>query len=289
MPPSPLESGTTRTALGTPQAAASESGSVTDGRTLDAVRAGVDWLLQLQNRDGGIPTFCRGWGYLPFDRSAPDLTAHALRAWMAWRDMCPGQTGTIDRAKGRALQYLSRAQRMDGAWVPLWFGNQSVPGEGNPTYGTTRVMLTLCALDDRGVPLPSGMLDRATRWLIAAQNLDGGWGGAPGVASSIEETALAVDALAAVAAKPLSRETRGRVRVKESIDKTRLLSALHRGINWLIARTDEGRQFPTSPIGLYFARLWYSEALYPVIFTGAALQRATQVMASPDVASIAVC
>jgi len=182
MSPLPLESGTTRTALGTPQAAARESGSVGDGRTLDAVRAGVDWLLQLQNRDGGIPTFCRGWGYLPFDRSAPDLTAHALRAWMAWRDMCPGRTGTINRAIGRALRYLSRAQRMDGAWVPLWFGNQGVPGEGNPTYGTSRVMLTLCALDDGGVPLPSGMLDRAARWLMAAQNLDGGWGGAPGVA-----------------------------------------------------------------------------------------------------------
>jgi len=279
MSPLPLESGTTRTALGTPQAAARESGSVGDGRTLDAVRAGVDWLLQLQNRDGGIPTFCRGWGYLPFDRSAPDLTAHALRAWMAWRDMCPGRTGTINRAIGRALRYLSRAQRMDGAWVPLWFGNQGVPGEGNPTYGTSRVMLTLCALDDGGVPLPSGMLDRAARWLMAAQNLDGGWGGAPGVASSIEETALAVDAVAAVAVKPLASEG----------ERVRVRAALHRSLNWLIARTDEGRQFPTSPIGLYFARLWYSEALYPVIFTGGALQRATQVMASPDVASIAVC
>ena len=40
----------------------------------------VRWLLQLQNGDGGWPTFCRGWGKLPFDTSAPDLTAHALRA-----------------------------------------------------------------------------------------------------------------------------------------------------------------------------------------------------------------
>ena len=46
--------------------------------------AGVRWLLDLQNRDGGIPTFCRGWGALPFDRSSPDLTAHTLRAWSAW-------------------------------------------------------------------------------------------------------------------------------------------------------------------------------------------------------------
>ena len=45
-----------------------------------AVADGVRWLLKLQNRDGGWPTFCRGWGKLPFDRSSTDLTAHAIRA-----------------------------------------------------------------------------------------------------------------------------------------------------------------------------------------------------------------
>ena len=47
---------------------------------------GIRWLLNLQNRDGGMPTFCKGWGRLPFDRSCPDLTAHAIRAFIAWRD-----------------------------------------------------------------------------------------------------------------------------------------------------------------------------------------------------------
>merc|ERR1712023_458599 len=59
-----------------------------DGATLErirkAVRAGGNWLLSLQNRDGGWPTFCRGWGKLPFDRSGSDLTAHAMRALNAW-------------------------------------------------------------------------------------------------------------------------------------------------------------------------------------------------------------
>src|SRR6185312_8664340 len=41
------------------------------------------WLAGLQNRDHGMPTFCRGWGKLPFDRSGSDLTAHAIRA--LWR------------------------------------------------------------------------------------------------------------------------------------------------------------------------------------------------------------
>ena len=41
------------------------------GDTYSAALRGVCWLLNLQNRDGGWPTFCRGWGVLPFDRSDP--------------------------------------------------------------------------------------------------------------------------------------------------------------------------------------------------------------------------
>ncbi|MEN6400659.1 MAG: prenyltransferase/squalene oxidase repeat-containing protein, partial [Armatimonadia bacterium] len=45
-----------------------------------ALQAGQKWLVDLQNNDGGWPTFCRGWGKLPFDASCDDITAHALRA-----------------------------------------------------------------------------------------------------------------------------------------------------------------------------------------------------------------
>src|ERR1051325_7883317 len=38
-----------------------------DDETQEAARAGIVWLLNLQNADGGVPTFCRGWGALPFD------------------------------------------------------------------------------------------------------------------------------------------------------------------------------------------------------------------------------
>ncbi len=43
-----------------------------------AAVVGLTWLLDLQNGDGGWPTFCRGWGHLPFDRSSADISAHAL-------------------------------------------------------------------------------------------------------------------------------------------------------------------------------------------------------------------
>ena len=70
-----------------------------DAQTIQAAREGAEWLMSLQNRDGGIPTFCKGWGKLPFDRSSPDITAHALQAWRAWSPhLAPGQ---IDKSTAR--------------------------------------------------------------------------------------------------------------------------------------------------------------------------------------------
>lgn len=232
-----------------------------DGATIAAATSGVRWLLGLQNRDGGIPTFCRGWGRLPFDRSAPDLTAHALLAWRAWHDLLPAPLAqTVDHATHGALQCLRRQQRPDGAWVPLWFGNQAVPDEENPTYGTARVVLALGCGGDHTMPEVRKLLAGGVRWLLAAQNTDGGWGGAAGVPSTIEETGQALQALAA--ATPHSR-------VADRGDA--FIAALDRGARWLVQATQGGRRFPAAPIGLYFARLWYAERLYPLIMTVAAL------------------
>ena len=232
----------------------------------EAACAGIGWLLDLQNADGGIPTFCRGWGALPFDRSSPDLTAHALRAWTAWRPALPAalrvRTG---RATARAVRFLERAQRSDGAWIPLWFGNQGAPDDANPVYGTARVLEGLAALSDaETVPAAER---RAVRWLVDAQGDDGGWGGAPGVAPSIEETAAAVSALATFRQLP-------RAGPVAAGSVPGLEGAVAGGVRWLIDATGGGRHAAPAPIGLYFAKLWYSEALYPRIFALGALAAA---------------
>jgi squalene-hopene/tetraprenyl-beta-curcumene cyclase len=50
-------------------------------------------------------------------------------------------------------------------------------------------------------------------------------------------------------------------------------SAISSGVSWLIEHTAGGTSVAASPIGLYFAKLWYFEDLYPVIFTVSALEK----------------
>ena len=46
-----------------------------------------------------------------------------------------------------------------------------------------------------------------------------------------------------------------------------------KALAYLDRATARGTRFPPTPIGFYFANLWYFEKLYPIIFTVAALER----------------
>lgn len=234
---------------------------------LHALRA-AQWVWNLRNSDGGFPTFCRGWGLLPFDRSGTDLTAHALRAVRAW--VHPSVTAravqtvgdfvdqappvptrrSFDRMAAASLAYLAREQRPDGSWLPLWFGNQHAPDDINPVYGTSRVLAAYRDLGLKDAP----ECRRGVAFLLGVQNADGGWGGAAGCPSSVEETALAVEVL----------------------DELAPGEAVTRGAAWLVDAVESGRFREPSPIGFYFAKLWYFEKLYPLILTAAALGRITR-------------
>jgi squalene-hopene/tetraprenyl-beta-curcumene cyclase len=218
---------------------------------------GLGWLLRLQNRDGGFPTFCRGWGKLPFDRSSTDLTAHALRAIYAWRSL---ESRGADRAIARGRRFLQRSQQPDGSWLPLWFGNQHRPDEDNPVYGTARVLL---AYRDLGW-LDTQTARRGLSYLAASQREDGGWGSAPSdEASSVEETAVALEALLSAAASPPAQ------------------AVIKSGLQWLVQAVEENRHVEAAPIGFYFARLWYYEKLYPLVFTVSAFREAVRQQRAP--------
>ena len=260
-----------------------------------AIEAGRGWLLKLQNRDGGWPTFCRGWGKLPFDRSSNDLTAHALRALVV-----DGVSGVDPRTASHlasGTRFLEKNQEPDGSWLPLWFGNQDRADESNPIYGTSRVLLAATSGS-----LASEALQAGCQYLVNNQNRDGGWGGGGSVApwlkkkqfqefefvSSIEETALAVEALATVALcgenrvlQPLGEDTnRDKMAAGDRLNSqsvvqhggTKAISqAIIAGVEFLLDSVDQKRHRLPWPIGFYFAKLWYHERLYPLIFTTGAL------------------
>jgi squalene-hopene/tetraprenyl-beta-curcumene cyclase len=214
---------------------------------------------------------------MPFDRSGSDLTAHALRALAVWKDPVRSPSLSLEKAgekekekekeRGipfnrletaiqRGIAFLARTQREDGSWSPLWFGNQDHPREENPVYGTARVLLAYRDLHQ----LASHPAQRGLAWLVDHQNTDGGWGGWPTAPhpprSCVEETALAVEALAAGA------------------DSPHCAAALESGVLWLMDAVERNSHRECSPIGFYFAKLWYYERLYPLIFTVAALGQA---------------
>ncbi|MBL8828712.1 MAG: squalene--hopene cyclase [Planctomycetaceae bacterium] len=228
-----------------------------------AEQSGRDWLLGLQNGDGGWPTFCRGWGVLPFDRSGTDLTAHALRAIEPWTD-----SPDLRAARDRGRAYLARTQRPDGSWLPLWFGNQARTDDENPLYGTARVLF---AYRDLRL-MHTEPAQRAIRFLLAEQNADGGWGGGPvlergqavgPLRSSVEETALVVEALLADESNPAAQ------------------ALAVKGLSWLVEAVESNQHQVPSPIGFYFAKLWYYEKLYPIIFTVSALGHALACLQPP--------
>jgi len=235
--------------------------------------AGIQWLIGLQNRDGGIPTFCRGWGTLPFDRSNPDITAHAIRAMICWQNRMPlPMQSKIEKSIRAALNFLSKRQEPDGAWTPLWFGNQFATDESNRTYGTSRVLLALLGTIDHPAELPRAQFTAGLKWLLQAQNPDSGWGGESNVPSSIEETALAIESLTACISTHATLLP-GTTLLSDS-DHAATVSAIKSGLSWLFSATRAGTEFPASPIGFYFAKLWYFEKLYPLVYTVAALNRA---------------
>lgn len=234
-------------------------------RVRHSAKAGCRWLIRLQNRDGGWPTFCRGWGTLPFDRSGSDLTAHAIRALSAWNIAF----GSGDRIKGfdaaieRGWDYLEKHQNKNGSWLPLWFGNQDRDEEDNPIYGTSRVLLCYSQCDRVGSPV----FQRGLAFLLENQNADGGWGGGknsfyPGsdptlgsVTSTIEETSVALEGIMSSGG------------TKDCAD------SIMRGVNWLCDAIQRDHHRVSQPIGFYFARLWYHEKMYPLVFSLGALNK----------------
>ena len=209
------------------------------------VENGLKWLMGLQNNDGGMPTFCKGWGKLPFDRSTPDITAHAILAMGLWLSSLEGKLkADVQKSLDRMLAWMQHTtgNHADG-WVPLWFGDQDAADEKAPVYGTATAIDYLMSSHH---PVAMELAQSHLPFILQTQNEDGGWGGNQGVKSKVTYTCRALSALAHF---PHDHE-----------------EAKQRGWDYLYQRFKAGTLYEREPIGLYFSRLWYSEELYNILF-----------------------
>jgi squalene-hopene/tetraprenyl-beta-curcumene cyclase len=148
-----------------------------------AQQRGLSWMLRMQNRDGGWGAFDRNndkqfLTHVPFadhnamiDPSTADITARVLE--------CLSHFGyeRSHPAVRRALAFIRRDQTPEGCWYGRWGVNY--------LYGTWQVLRGLRAI---GADMTAPYVQRAVRWLIARQNVDGGWGES---IASYDEPALA--------------------------------------------------------------------------------------------------
>lgn len=140
----------------------------------EAGRRGVEWMLAMQNDDGGWAAFDKTnhrqiLEYVPFadhnamqDPSCSDITGRILEC-LSWFGFT-----TQDKSVKRAVDYVKRTQEADGSWIGRWGVNY--------IYGTWQALLgpIRCGVD-RNEP----WVQRAGDWLRSVQREDGSFGESP--------------------------------------------------------------------------------------------------------------
>jgi squalene-hopene/tetraprenyl-beta-curcumene cyclase len=135
-----------------------------------AIRRGIQWLLSMQNRDGGWAAFDRdndrkSLCNIPFadhnamiDPSTADVTARVVE--------CLGRFGwpAEHPAIQRAVKFLLKDQSDDGSWFGRWGVNY--------IYGTSGVLRALETVSQTA----RDYCQRAVAWLRTVQKADGSFG-----------------------------------------------------------------------------------------------------------------
>jgi squalene-hopene/tetraprenyl-beta-curcumene cyclase len=136
-----------------------------------AIQRALNWLLAMQNSNGGWGAFDRNieneiLTKVPFadhnamlDPACPDITARVLEALSHYGHRV-GHAG-VDCA----ARFILAHQEESGAWFGRWGVNY--------IYGTWQVLV---GLDAVGFDMTTPAVRRAVRWLKDVQNADGGWG-----------------------------------------------------------------------------------------------------------------
>lgn len=175
----------------------------------ESIDRGLNWLLGMQNSDGGWGAFERnnhhplikwipleGADAAATDPSCADLTGRALE----YLGNTAGLTNRLPFVQ-RAIRWLHDDQKQDGSWYGRW-GVCFI-------YGTWAALTGLAAVGERD---DHPAIRGGVSWLLSIQRPDGGFGEScssdigmkyvPLDHATIVQTAWALDALTAVYAKP---------------------------------------------------------------------------------------
>lgn len=207
-----------------------------DPAYLESWNRGLNWVISMQNDDGGWPAFEKntdkemltwlaidGAKSAATDPSEADLTGRAL-------EYLGNFAGLNARHKfvKRGTDWLISRQQPDGSWYGRW-GICCI-------YGTWAALTGLKAV---GLPSDHAAVAKGADWLIAIQNADGGWGEScrsdqlaryvPLHASTPSQTAWALDALIAVHDRPTPKIERGAARLIELLHEDGWASAYPTG------------------------------------------------------------
>jgi len=186
---------------------------------------GLNWVLSMQNKDGGWPAFEKemnsslvtwlaidGAKSAAIDPSEADLTGRTLEYLGNFVEL-----DTRYSLVKRGTDWLINNQKKDGSWYGRW-GICYL-------YGTWAALTGLIAA---GIPASHGTVQKGVQWLLSIQNEDGGWGESctsdrlqryvPLGESTPSQTAWALDALIAALPYPTAELDKG---------MNRLLASLH--------------------------------------------------------------
>ena len=177
---------------------------------------GVNWVLSMQNDDGGWPAFekntdskilqllpLEGSQFLIADPSSADLTGRTLEFLGLYTDIAKNHPSIKSGVK-----WLLNNQESNGSWYGRW-GICYI-------YGTWAAITGLSAVGDMET---NSAIEKAIKWILEIQNDDGGWGESclsdinkryvPLESSTLTHTAWALDVLITVLEKPTRSIERG--------------------------------------------------------------------------------
>ncbi|MEW6381803.1 MAG: prenyltransferase/squalene oxidase repeat-containing protein [bacterium] len=149
----------------------------------DSVHRGVDWVISMQNADGGWASFDKNtihpldaqnpeggliFDFLDvnmtffFDWSNADVTSRVI---LALGNLGYQKQKDWSAVISKAIGFIKSQQKPPGYWEGRW--------GVNCTYGTGQVLQGLAAAGENPA---QPYIRRAIKWLKSVQNADGGWG-----------------------------------------------------------------------------------------------------------------